>query len=96
MESLEHNCGNISQTICTNMLIFGKKTYLVLISRMISQKKPISSQNLIFVTSHFHSISHCVLFGDKLAFLFRFCVLGQMNIASAVRAECVLLLQVSC
>ena len=50
MESLKHNCGN--KTICTNILIFSKDTYLVLISRMISTKL-ISSQIFIFVTSHF-------------------------------------------
>ena len=44
MESLEHNCGKISPTICTNngnMLVFSKDTFLVLISRMISTN-PIS------------------------------------------------------
>ena len=55
MESLEHNCGNKSLTICTNILIFSKDTYLVLISRMISTN-PISSQTLIFVTSHFATL----------------------------------------
>ena len=55
MESLEHNYGNISLTICTNMLIFSKDTYLVLISRMISTNL-ISSQILIFVTSHFATL----------------------------------------
>ena len=34
------------------MLIFGKDTFLVLITRMISTI-PISSQTLIFETSHF-------------------------------------------
>ena len=51
MESLEHNCGNISTTICTNMLIFSKDIFLVLISGRISTN-PISSQILVFVTSH--------------------------------------------
>ena len=55
MESLEHNWGNISPTICTNMLIFGKDTFLVLISLMISTNL-ISSQILIFVTSHFTTL----------------------------------------
>ena len=36
MESLEHKCGNILLTSCTKRLIFGKDTFLVLISRMIS------------------------------------------------------------
>ena len=53
--SLEHNCGNISPTIYTNMLIFGKDTFLVLIARMISTN-PISLQNSIFVTSHYSSL----------------------------------------
>ena len=52
MESLEHNCGNNSPAICTNMLILGKDTFLVLIAQMISIN-PISSQIIIFVTSHF-------------------------------------------
>ena len=52
-ESLEHNCGNISPTICTKMLIFGKDTFLVLISMMISTNPIQSSQILILVTSHF-------------------------------------------
>ena len=55
MESLEHNCGNISPTICTNMLILGKDTFLVMISLMISTNL-ISSQILIFVTSHFTTL----------------------------------------
>ena len=55
MESLEHNCGNISPTICTNMSIFGKNTFLALISRMVSTS-PISSQILILVTSQFPSL----------------------------------------
>ena len=55
MESLEQNCCNNSLTICTNILIFGKDTYLVLISRMISTH-PISSQILIFVTSNFATL----------------------------------------
>ena len=55
MESLEHNWGNISPTICTNMLILGKDTFLVLISLMISTNL-ISSQILIFVTSHFTTL----------------------------------------
>ena len=52
MESVEHICGNISPTICTNILIFCKDTFLVLISQMILTN-PTSSQILIFVTSHF-------------------------------------------
>ena len=55
MESLEHNCGNISPTICTNMLIFGKDTFSVLISQMILTN-PISSQILVFMTSHFTTL----------------------------------------
>ena len=55
MESLEHNCGNISPTIYTNMLILGKDIFLVLISLMISTNL-ISSQILIFVTSHFTTL----------------------------------------
>ena len=55
MESLEHNCGNISPTICINMLILGKDTFLALISRMISTN-PIGLQILIFVTSHFTTL----------------------------------------
>ena len=35
---IEHNCGNISPTICTNMLIFGKDAFLILIFRKISKK----------------------------------------------------------
>ena len=54
MESLEHNCGNISPTICTTMLIFGKDTFLVLISRVISTD-PISSHSSVFVKSHFNT-----------------------------------------
>ena len=56
-ESLEHNCGNtnISPTICTNMLILGKGTFLVLISQMILTN-PIGSQILTFVTSHFTTL----------------------------------------
>ena len=54
MESLEHNCSNISPTICTNMLILGKDTFLVLISLMISTNL-ISSQILIFTL--YNSIS---------------------------------------
>ena len=55
MGSSEHNCGNKSLTICTNILIFSKDTYLVLISRMISTNH-ISSQILILVTSHFATL----------------------------------------
>ena len=55
MESLEHNCGNILLTICTNMLIFGKGTFLVLIAWIISTN-PIKSQIFIFVTSHFTTL----------------------------------------
>ena len=55
MESLEHNCGNISLTICSNMLIFGKGKFSVLIAWMISTD-PIILQIFIFVTSHYHSI----------------------------------------
>ena len=55
MESLEHNCGNILPTFCTNMLIFGKDTFLVLISQVISTN-PIKSQIFIFVTSHFTTL----------------------------------------
>ena len=43
MNSLWHNCGNISPTIYTNMLILGKDIFLLLIARMISTN-PISSQ----------------------------------------------------
>ena len=52
MESLEHICDNISPTICTNMLIFSKDTFLVLPNRIISANL-ISSQIIIFVTSNF-------------------------------------------
>ena len=31
LEGLEHNCGTISPTICTNILIIGKAAFLVLI-----------------------------------------------------------------
>ena len=55
MEALEHNRGNKSLTIFTNILIFSKDTYLVLISRM-TLTNPISSQTLIFVTSHFATL----------------------------------------
>ena len=72
MESLEHNCGNISLTICTNMLIFSKDTFLVLFARMISIN-PLSSQIFIFVTSHFatllshnHLIDESAFFSEKL------------------------------
>ena len=58
MESLEHN-GNISSTIRTNMLIFGKDTFLVLISEMILTN-PISSQILIFVKSNFTTLLRVV------------------------------------
>ena len=40
-KSSEHHRGNISPTICTNMLIFSKDTFLILIFRIIST-------NLIF------------------------------------------------
>ena len=50
MESLEHNCGNISPTICTNMLIFGNDTFLMISTNAIS------SQILVFVTSHFTTL----------------------------------------
>ena len=46
---------NISPTICTNMKILGKDTFLVLISLTISTNL-ISSQILIFVTSHFTTL----------------------------------------
>ena len=61
MESLEYNCGNISPTICINMLILDKDTFLPLISQMISTN-PIDSKILIFVTSHFplYSVSFLV------------------------------------
>ena len=55
MESLEHNRGNISLTIRINMLILGKDTILVFIAWTISTR-PISSQILIFVTSHFTTL----------------------------------------
>ena len=55
MESLEHNCGNISPTFSTNMLIFSKDTFLVLIARVISTNT-VSSQSLVFVMSHFTTL----------------------------------------
>ena len=55
MVSLEHNCGNISPTICTNLLIFGKDTFLVFNSCMIL-RNPISSQSLSFLTLPLRSI----------------------------------------
>ena len=55
LESLKHSCGNILPTICTNILIFGKDTFLVLICRMILTN-PIKSQIFIFVTSHFTTL----------------------------------------
>ena len=72
MESLEHNCGNNSLTICTNILIFSKDTYLVLISRMISTN-PISSQILIFVTSHFATLYMCTCQTCTSLFLIETC-----------------------
>ena len=51
IESLEHNCGNNSLTIWTNILIFNKDTYLVLISRMISTKSyKITNPNFCDIT----------------------------------------------
>ena len=54
-ELLVRNCGNISPTICTNMLIFSKDTYLVLMAWMIS-RDTLSSQILIFVISPFATL----------------------------------------
>ena len=67
MESLVHNSGNILPAICTKMLIFGKDTFLIFISRMIL-KNPISSQILIFVTSHFTTLSIHVCIASQVAF----------------------------
>ena len=53
MESLEHNFDNIPLTICTNMVIFSKDTFLVLTSWMILTNSQISSQILIFLMLHF-------------------------------------------
>ena len=39
MVSLEHNCGNISPTICTNMLIFGTDTFLDFLKLLYDFKK---------------------------------------------------------
>ena len=50
MELLEHNCDNISPTVCSNMVIFSKDTFLDLISRLIISTSAISY--FIFVTSH--------------------------------------------
>ena len=61
MESLEHNCGNISPTIYTNVLIFSKDTFVILIFRMISTN-PLSSQILYFSTSHFATLFSLISF----------------------------------
>ena len=60
MESLEHNCGNISLTICTNMLISSKDRFLVLISRMIATNPIISKEMYDFRTLEL-SVTHTLL-----------------------------------